>query len=130
MSVKYLGSTENGTEYRVKETTRDVGDYEIVVSEHRSHWLGLKVYKVLGKTENGVRMYNRDGYKSSPDPVEDRDTAQVAISGSIKWDGCSDITIDDEPLHFCARADAQEFASVLSAIYDLAAELIPSYEGG
>lgn len=112
------------------EIIRDVGDYEIVVTEKRSHWIGFNVYRVLGKTASGVRMYNRDGYKTSPDPVEDRAAAQVALSGSIKWDGCSDITIDDEPLHFCGRGDAEEFAQLLTAIYNLAAELIPSYEGG
>ena len=112
------------------EIIRDSGDYEIVVTEQRSHWLSFNVYKVLGKTESGVRVYNRDGYKSSPDPVEDRAAAQVAVSGSIKWDGCSDITIDDEPLHFCGRGNAEEFAALLSAIYDMASELIPSYEGG
>lgn len=114
----------------IAEVIRDVGDYEIVVTEQHGHWIGFNVYRVLGKTENGVRMYNRDGYQSSPDPVEDRAAAQIAISGSIKWDGCSDLSIDDEPLHFCGRADAEEFAALLSVIYDLAAELIPSYEGG
>lgn len=82
------------------EIIRDVGNdgkYEIVVTEKKSHWLGFKVYHVLARSENGTRIYNRDGYKSSPDPVEDRNAAQVAVSGSIKWDGCSDITIDDEP---------------------------------
>lgn len=112
------------------EIIRDVGDYEIAVGEQRSHWIGFKVYRVLGKTESGVRMYNRDGYETSPDPVEDREAAQVMLSGSIKWDGCSDMTIEDEPLHFCGRSDMEEFALLLSAIYDLASELIPSYEGG
>lgn len=109
---------------------RDVGDYEIVVTERRSHWIGFKVYRVLGKTESGVRVYNRDGYKTSPDPVNDRAAAQVAMSGSIKWDGCCDLNIDDEPLHFCGRSDVEEYAALLAAIYDLAEALIPSYEGG
>jgi hypothetical protein len=109
---------------------RDVAGFEIVVTERRSHWIGFKVYKVIGRTESSVRIYNRDGYQSSPDPVEGLESAQVALSGSVKWDGCSDITIDDEPLHFCGRSNMEEFAALLSAIYDLAAELIPSYEGG
>jgi hypothetical protein len=116
-----------------KQIIRDVGNsgnYEIVVTERHSHWLGFNVYQVLGRTESGARMYNRDGYSSSPDPVEDRTVAQVFISGSIKWDGCSDMSIDDEPLHFCGRDNVEEFAALLSAIYDLAAELIQSYEGG
>lgn len=109
---------------------RDVGDYEIVITERRSHWFGFKVYRVIGKTASGARVYNRDGYTSSPDPVEDRDAAQVVLSGSIKWDGCSDLTIEDEPLHLCGRVAAEEFAALLSAVYDVAAELIPSYDGG
>lgn len=112
------------------EIVRDVGDYEIVITERHSHWIGFKAYRVLGKTESGARIYNRDDYKSSPDPIEDRNAAQVMLSGTIKWDGCSDVTIDDEPLHFCGRSNMEEFTALLSAIYDLAAELIPSYEGG
>jgi hypothetical protein len=112
------------------EIVRDVGDYEIVVTEKRSHWIGFKIYKVIGRTESGVRVYNRDGYESSPAPVEDRTLAQVAVSGSIKWDGCSDLNIDDAPLHFCGRGHMEEFTALLSAIYDLASEMIPSYEGG
>jgi len=117
-------------EFAEPQIVRDVGDYEIVVTEQRSHWLGFKVYKVLGKDENGTRAYNREGYTSSPDFVDDRAAAQVMLSGSIKWDGCSDITIDDEPLHFCGRSDMQEFADLLLAIYGVASDLIPSYEGG
>lgn len=116
-----------------EEIVRDVGNYgnyEIVVTDRRSHWVGFQVYAVLGRTETGARVYNRDGYQSSLDPVEDRSLAQVFLSGSIKWDGCSDMTIDDEPLHFCGRSNAEEFAALLEAIYDLAAELIPSYESG
>lgn len=115
------------------EIIRDVGNdghYEIVAIEKSSHWLSFIVYRIIGRKEDGTRIYNRDGYKSSPDPVEHRSLAQVVLSGSIKWDGCSDITIDDEPLHFCGRSDVEEFTALLSAIYDLAAELIPSYEGG
>lgn len=108
---------------------RDVGDYEIVVTEKHSHWLGFNVYQVISKTASGVRVYNRDGYESSPDPVEDRAAAQIMLSGSIKWDGCSNLTIEDEPLHFCGRSSMEEFTALLLAIYSLAAELIPSYEG-
>lgn len=115
---------------KIQKITRDVGDYEIVVTEKQSHWIGFKVYRVIGKTASGARLYNRDGYQTSPDPVEDRNAAQVMLSGSIKWDGCSDMTVDDEPLHFCSRSYMEEFQCVLSAIYDLAAEVIPSYEGG
>lgn len=115
---------------QVNDIIRDVGEYEIVVTEQHSHWLGFKVYRVIAKTGSGGRVYNRDGYTSSPDPVEDRESAQVAVSGSIKWDGCSHITIEDEPLHFCGRGAMEEFTTLLSGIYDLAAELIPSYEGG
>jgi hypothetical protein len=115
------------------EIVRDVGNdgnYEIVVVERASHFLSFIVYRVIGRTKDGTRIYNRDGYESSPDPVEHRSLAQAVLSGSIKWDGCSNMTIDDEPLHFCGRSDVEEFATVLSAIYDVAAELIPSYEGG
>jgi hypothetical protein len=115
------------------EIIRDVGNsgrYEIVVIERASHFLSFIVYCVIGRTGSGGRIYNRDGYESSPDPVEHRSLAQALLSGFVKWDGCVDITIDDEPLHFCGRSNVEEFAQVLTAIYDLAKELIPNYEGG
>lgn len=56
------------------EIIRDAGDYEIVITQKPSHWLGFNVYRVIVSLENGTRVYNRDGYKSSPDPVEDGPT--------------------------------------------------------
>lgn len=90
----------------------------------------MPVGRLLEPTYSKVSRYPSKTLTRSTRPVEDRGAAQVMLSGSIKWDGCSDITIDDEPLHFCSRSGMEEFASLLSAIYDLAAELIPSYEGG
>lgn len=107
----------------------DVDDYEIVVTDIQSHCLYFVVYKVIGREASGKRVYNREGYQSSPDPVNDRDKAQRFIDGSIKWDGCANFTLEDEPVHFCGPHDAESFGKILPTIYRLASELIPSWEG-
>lgn len=118
-------TVENATE----PITRDSGKYEVVITEVLSHWLAFRVYEVLGTTDDGERVYNRAGYLSSPDPANSRDGAQVFLSGSIKWDGCADISMDDQPLHFCQRSHAEELGTLLTFLYDLADELVPSFEG-
>lgn len=114
----------------MNEITQDIGEnYEIVVTELTSHVLPFVVYGVLGRGADGKRVYNREGYTSSPDPVEDRAKAQKFIDGSLKWDGCINFTVEDQPLHFCSRSDVEEFNKILPTVYDLAAKHITSWEG-
>jgi hypothetical protein len=112
-----------------KTVIEDVDEYEIVVTKIQSHCLYFEVYKVIGSEASGKRVYNREGYQSSPDPVNDRDNAQKFIDGSIKWDGCANFTIEDEPIHFCGPDDAESFGKILPTIYRLGSDLIPSWEG-
>jgi hypothetical protein len=111
------------------ETIRDVDKYEIVVTNLQSHFFDFVVYEVIGRDEAGNRFYNGEGYDCSPDLVGDRDKAQKFLDGSIKWDGCVNFSVEDEPIHFCSRSDAIEFGKILPEIYDMGKELIPGYEG-
>lgn len=111
------------------EIVRTCGDYEVVIHKRESHYIDLLVYSVLGRTSEGRAMYNREGYTSSPDPVESREAAQVFIEGSLKWDGCLDLNFEDQPIHFCGEDDADEFAKLLPFIYELGKELIEAWEG-
>jgi hypothetical protein len=57
--------------------------------------------------------------------------AQVFLSGSIKWDGCSNMNFDAQEncmLHFCGRSDAAKVGKLLDRLYDLADEHIPIYD--
>lgn len=81
-----------------------------------------KIYEVAGGDKETGPIYNR---KDQPgfDPVDDLADAAVFASGTVKWDGCSDWDIPDQPLHFCGRPSG--LGEVLAACWDWTAELIP-----
>ena len=126
LSAEFIVNAGQGSQM---ETTEDCGDYEIVITEIQSHWLSFVVYEVLGREADGKLVYNRENYRSSPDPVNDRKKAQKFMEGSIKWDGCANFTVEDQPLHFCGLADAEAFGKILPTIYRLASELFANWEG-
>lgn len=76
--------------------------------------------------------FQRGGGYASPDPVASIDEAERFLDGSVKWDGCSNMSFDaiknGVNLHFCSRADAKAIGELLAACYDLAAEWMPQYE--
>ena len=82
-----------------------------------------------GKCPRGY-AFNRADYCSSPDTVYTTDEAQVFLSGSIKWDGCSNLRFDEQDhvmLHFCSRDEAVAVGTLLGRLYDMAKELIPNW---
>lgn len=55
------------------------------------------------------------------EPVTDPNKAQIYISGHMKWDQCSNISLPD---HFCYREEVVRLGDLLGRIYDLAKEMI------
>lgn len=52
------------------------------------------------------------------------------ISGSIKWDGCSDIRFDqDQIYHGCRRQDMEGLGFALSKAWDIASQNIEGFDG-
>jgi hypothetical protein len=64
----------------------------------------------------------------TPDPSE----AQVFMSGSVKWDGCSNWWFDEQDtgvmIHFCGRDAATAVGRVMHKMYDLAAARMPKFD--
>lgn len=105
-------------------------DYLCVVEAH-SNYADLKVYKVVGRGDDGPIFLKR-GWNSSADIVDDLALAQVYLSGSIKWDGCSNLRFDEQDdtmLHFCGKQAAVDTGTLLGRLYDMAAEIIPTWCG-
>lgn len=52
---------------------------------------------------------------------------ELFFNGHVKWDGCSNWNIPpgNYQFHFCGREKMQEFADLLQAMFDWAAELMP-----
>jgi hypothetical protein len=47
------------------------------------------------------------------------DDQELSISGSVKWDGCSNFTFADECFHFCSRDGMENIGQLLARIYDM-----------
>lgn len=77
-------------------------------------------------------IFERRGATSGMDTVYNPDEAQRVISGSIKWDGCSNITLfEDEQgfVHFCGKDGAAMYGKLLEEIYNIATAQIPRWDG-
>ena len=103
---------------------------EVVAVPH-GHYMEFKLYDLQYVADDGHPPgYRRAGGVSSADVTNDRDEAQVYLSGDIKWDGCGNLHFDvqdDCMLHFCGRAPVAQLAARLARLWDLAEELIPAW---
>ena len=91
----------------------------------------FRVYEIIG-WQDSVQLFNRKGYTSSPDPVEDIEDAQIFLHGHIKWDGCSNWHFDEQDsvmLHFCSKKQGEDIGKLFSQLYKIAEENISNWDG-
>lgn len=104
-----------------------------VTYEVRQYHVDYVVYPVFamyvdGNLEitNGVPLVEKDMGGS---PVYKTVEAEVAVTGSVKWDGCSnwDFKTRECMLHFCSREQMVQLGELLGRLYDLASKELPSW---
>ncbi len=86
------------------------------------HRLEVKVYYIA--QYSAPTLYRHcNGF----DLTEKLAEAEVLISGSVKWDGCSNWTlgVEDCMTHFCGRSELVGLGELLARLWDLAAEKVP-----
>lgn len=95
--------------------------------------LSFRVYEIAGSEFDGTwlckRLYNRNNWRSLPDPVDDLAEAEVFCEGWVKWDGCINYKLThagDSYAHACGRKDASKLGRMMDHLYDLAAERMGS----
>jgi hypothetical protein len=62
------------------------------------------------------------------EPTPNFAEAEILLSGSVKWDGCSNMNFDEQDrvmLHFCSKTDAANIGVLMTRLYEWAAEIIP-----
>lgn len=105
--------SEKGT-----QTYYDIG--YIVAYEVYDYRLEVQVYKLCS-----LNLYHtKDGFGLTESLAD----AELFIEGSIKWDGCSNWTLNPEPnhmQHFCGREGLEKFGQLLLRLWDLAADKVP-----
>lgn len=98
-----------------------------VVATPHSHYVEYKIYDHAGYNEDGSPLFQKGGSQCSPDPVETIEESEVYLSGSVKWDGCSNWRFDEQDrvmLHGCCRDDILRYGLIMAACYDLTKELV------
>ena len=104
-------------------------------------YVNFKVFAVVGEcySEMGVeydppkKEFIRRGSTSSMDTTFDLEEARRMLSGTVKFDGCSDlIFFPDESgyEHFCGRKSASNIGQVIDAVYSLAVVMLGSNADG
>lgn len=97
------------------------------------HYAEFTVYTVLWLSEEDRPIFQKKDAMTSPEPTTDLSQAEVYLSGSVKWDGCSNLTFGDDSnyaLHFCGKKEAIEnTGNLIANVYDLAKDIIPTWDG-
>lgn len=115
MSEKFPVLSEGGLLYD------DLGYY--VAYKVHEYWLEVSVYEA-GRWTDGGLWYRTDDCRET----EKIEEAEVVVSGSVKWDGCSnwDFHTDECMAHFCDRKGLTDFGELLGRLWDLAADKVPA----
>ena len=95
------------------------------------YYMKFKIFEIFGQDVHGDIVFRAksDYWRDTTLTTTD---ACVWMSGSVKWDGCSDWHFCDPEevsLHFCDKESAENIGKLLGNCYDLAKEHIPHFEG-
>lgn len=106
----------------------DIGHTAVAVPcpGSEDHVVDVRIFTIVSTSPPAEFAKDGLNFPSTPDI----DSADVYLSGSIKWDGCSNWHFDaqdDAMLHFCSRKEAGDIGELLRRLYDLAAEIIPEH---
>lgn len=93
-----------------------------VVATPDEYHVDYTIYEHEGIETNGNVLFHRKGSLHSPDPVENIDDSEAYISGSVKWDGCSNWNFDEQDrgvmLHGCTKEDVVNLGLILGECWD------------
>lgn len=112
------------------EEIRHFDNYSVSFTK-LEYYIQFKVYEAVAWDDSGSHFATL-GADSSSDITQDLRRAQVAISGSIKWDGCADLYFmpdEDGYAHYCGLNGSLIIAEMLVGVYKIAAEVLPSWYG-
>lgn len=91
----------------------------------REHYATFIVYGIARYLQpENLRSYEKETGGGFTENISE---AHSDLSGSIKWDGCSNWNMmpDEARLHFCSREDAINLGVLLGRLYNIAKAEIP-----
>jgi hypothetical protein len=129
-------------------TKKGIGHYHIIAQLHENGYsYSFECYRVAGEND-GVPIYDVNDDVRRVSGVPDPERCDPEITGQIKWDGCADITFEQQQaiitppeemgpnvfpvvytsVHFCGREDARKIERLFDRLWAIAAELIPHWD--
>lgn len=109
-----------------------------VVAEIKEYSVEYTVYDIdmLGENpttkEFDIPLWHRKGSSCTPDGVEKIEEAEVFMNGYVKWDACSNWSLDamqrQVMYHACDREGLARVGEVMARCYDWTAELLPTWD--
>ncbi len=108
-----------------------------VVAEPHSHYVSYKIYDIVDWREGStpgvydVPAWNKAGSPTRPEPVWTLAESEPFMSGSVKWDGCSNWFFDEQThgmIQGCCREDIQRLGDVLGRCWDWTSELCEHWD--
>lgn len=114
--------------------------WELFRNEYRIDWklhenalsVAFEVRPVTGiedSPDKGAILYEAAD-QSEDNDTKDPEGAVLLINGSVKWDGCSDWSIDTTTcmLHFCGMNGVRAFSAVFERMYQITQREMPKFD--
>jgi hypothetical protein len=112
----------------MRQDWKDLGFTVVAVADN--YRVDYVIYDIEGEDTEGTVLWHRKGSDSHPDWVETIEEAEPYLHGTVKWDGCSDWSFDEQDrvmLHGCCRADVSRFGEAMARCWDWTKELCPHW---
>jgi hypothetical protein len=114
--------------HEVRITGNDWPDYVVRSWPINDVVMGVEAFECVGDSGEGtdVRVFLRKGWTSFHEETTNLDEAEVFVEGSIKWDGCSNLThgVDGRCIHSCSREEAMKIGALIGRLYDIARDMM------
>lgn len=94
--------------------------------EYTDTWLDFEAFECIGEEmhpQAGRKLFCRKDDR--PDHTDDLSAAAVTIGGFVKWDGCSEMTLEQP--HFCGAAAVEQYGAAMRQLHRLCL-LLPSVD--
>ena len=104
--------------------------YYSVFAEVYSHYIEFKVYPIFAIEHNTNAILWEKRESPIIDGTKELDKAQVFLSGSIKWNNCSNWKFDIQDkvmLHFCSKQESMNLGILFERLYKIAEDHVPHY---
>lgn len=111
----------------IKKDGRELPSIFVRAKLNGEHWLDYKIWEITGIVDGDKPFIGSQDNGMDPANLETDD--DCLLTGFIKWDGCAQFYMQNEPAY---HSDDRESALILwnlviDSIYDLGKELIPAW---